>query len=400
MPFNDLDEHAITHILSWCNVHTVISFTRLVEEIKRVVVGPKTWSPCSSSARLKRQLLVRIDQPGYMNIRGSVSVLPGGRYFTIDDWVGGKFGVWEVETERCLWNGPPKVSFPTFEMKDGGKTVFGIFFVHRYHRTVQIARINLLSGDSNDIFSLPLPGHLHDMTQPVLSGDFFAHNVRIGFDGVNPGRPAALLVVNWRKEMYAFIDCAFPLTARPGFYHSIALIWRPINNPESFWSRFAPQEGLPILCARLELDGSPLRDAKDVELAVYASPLHRFVRGALRRGPAIAIRSALFSYYFAQSTPRERGPTWVPLSVVPAAYFPRGPPPLTYSGYGIDKIRTHTVFVDARLERDGRVSKVARQVIPCQIAYAQLALGTYSAAVPDLRASPALGPSLRISYYD
>lgn len=100
--------------------------SELIDEVKRVVVGPKTWAVTSADPpTLSRQVLVPFEHPE--NPRGSDIILPGGRYFAMGGDHTQNLGIWEVATGQCVWNGPSNVGSPAFQMIEGGNGVYVIF---------------------------------------------------------------------------------------------------------------------------------------------------------------------------------------------------------------------------------------------------------------------------------
>jgi hypothetical protein len=98
----------------------------LIDEVKRIVMGPQTWSPASGSCKhsgptLRRRSVIAFDYPR-AGAHTVFSVLPGGRYFAMTDrW--NDSGIWEIATGRCLWTHPQHVSGCSFDMVDGGSAV-------------------------------------------------------------------------------------------------------------------------------------------------------------------------------------------------------------------------------------------------------------------------------------
>jgi hypothetical protein len=210
-----------------------------------------------------------------------------------------------------------------------------------------------------------------------------------------------------------------------------SLTWRPIADLSTFWDRVIPQKGSPVICARLVLGDSPRCDARTTTLAVHRCPLHRdafkvtlyafvrlrgqwtrhdwirhanglprWMRRMLRLPPPqyvppFTFPCMLFSYRFTPTggSGESSGFTWRPLSTDRAP--PIWKPTLTYSGYCVDRsCFFKATILDARLTRDGVVSKRDREVLPQQNTHTTPALGRYSAAVPELHQH-----SLTISYY-
>ncbi|KAJ6477212.1 hypothetical protein DFH09DRAFT_436465 [Mycena vulgaris] len=260
MLFHDLNEHVLAEILARCDIYTVLSFTRvnkycrhlalahkqlwislirdlecrglldlppaanmqeyttvdLIDEVKRVVQGPKTWSPAYPSPPvLQRETIVRFEQPRGGN-RTSFSVLPGGRYFALTDrWTA--LEVWELATGRCVWTHPHSISCWSFDMVDGGDVAFMVCHVHNpsYNAAIEVIRLDLHTGQSSDIIRIPLPG-MRNSSLATLRGDFFAISLNIQLPS------AQLLIVNWRAETYALLR--FPPFFMVNFFDGFQLL--------------------------------------------------------------------------------------------------------------------------------------------------------------------------------
>ncbi|KAJ7191950.1 hypothetical protein GGX14DRAFT_480757 [Mycena pura] len=145
-----LDQDVLFDILLLCDIYTVITFTRvnsyyrrlalvdlpadedfetyttgdLIEEVKRVVVGPRAWAPDGKScATIRRRTVVHLGKP--KNTYGKVSLLPGGRYILASSWL--EDGVWEVSTGRFVWGPQDACDRIHVDMLDGGDVAH---FIH------------------------------------------------------------------------------------------------------------------------------------------------------------------------------------------------------------------------------------------------------------------------------
>ncbi|KAJ7474365.1 hypothetical protein B0H11DRAFT_1331946 [Mycena galericulata] len=252
MHFYDLNEHVLAELLSYCDVYGVLCFTRvnkfcrqialskqlwiilvsdlesrglrdadpneelqlctqgdLVDMVKRVVVGPTTWSPtCSTGPKLQREVVVRFDKP--IGSRASVRLLPGGKYFVLyDSW--DNSGIWEVSTGRCIWTHPHRIRSWVVDTICDTHLAFVICRAYSasYERAVQIIQVDLLTGHSNDAFYLPLPSDVYDISDPILLGNFFVMSLRTDHTSPVSG---LLLIVDWRAQKYALVESPPSLT--------------------------------------------------------------------------------------------------------------------------------------------------------------------------------------------
>ncbi|KAJ7098867.1 hypothetical protein C8R44DRAFT_988701 [Mycena epipterygia] len=267
-----------------------LSTDELVDEVKRGVVGPRTWSPTSSTLpTVDRQITVHELPDGH--------VLPDGRHIVSYNRTdaGGAFykGVecWEVKTGRRLWGwAAPNylVYVATFDIRRGGsEAVVSVVNAMHEHNHIIIFQVDLETGDSHDVFHLPIDTAFPPRVQ--ISGDFFT---------CQSEWPSIVALVNWRTGRfivfgvsdnqdtalfpghivlgYSVSGSVFSHTDHVRMYSiaSFHRIWRPISD----FNLNTPSDITRIGSVVINLAGNnvvrvnPWRHR--VEISVAESPLH------------------------------------------------------------------------------------------------------------------------------
>ncbi|KAJ7189115.1 hypothetical protein C8R46DRAFT_1056638 [Mycena filopes] len=165
----------------------------LVDEIRRVAVGPQTWSTHSGRApMLARDFIVPA-----VCVFGEAELLPGGKHCIflgaeVANGIGRR-GVkcWDIHTGRLVWDWPrPNVLVSDVQVDyiDGGsKMAVLIRYVEAGAYAVVVMEADLVAGTLEEIFGMPLFAR-----GPQLCGDFFISDL-------SPvGWIQDILLVNWR----------------------------------------------------------------------------------------------------------------------------------------------------------------------------------------------------------
>ncbi|KAJ7505094.1 hypothetical protein B0H11DRAFT_2343536 [Mycena galericulata] len=267
----------------------------LIDEVKRVVVGPKTWSPAwSGETKHPRQTVIPLAE--VLTRDAHVELLPAGRYFAghqkrrlefYDTIAGRRVYVLNCAQFERFWHWG-------FEMMDGDDLhgVMSSFGTEDGTRAIEVFGLNLLSGHLDNLLRSQLPANLGVLTPPTIVGNFFVVSLEIQTQGL-------IMLVNWRTEEYVFLNCPplYPIHMSalvPGHLvithrdpkrsnqqyvlvyalSSFGPFWRPIAEM-SVWHRIYPRDVSPLVRQGLEFRNIPVRDAKFVYLRVLESPLRR-----------------------------------------------------------------------------------------------------------------------------
>ncbi|KAJ7123273.1 hypothetical protein C8R43DRAFT_43686 [Mycena crocata] len=274
MSFHNLDEDILTHILTCSDVYTVLQVGRvnkllhaltllkeiwlamihdlafrgivdlppadllcscttsdLMDEVKRTVLGPKTWSPLSTSpSTIARQHAIHPPvhppwlPPGFWP---RMRLLPGGKYIVIDRE--GRFlEIRSIEHWNCVWMYHSLTEFVwSIDVQDGYTTAFVLVSYKRFTFDwvcgVKIIRVALDTGEETPLFEQLLP--CKHIWKPIVHGNFFLVLFRTTrFKGV-------IMLVNWRTRAHAVFERVQHTNLEAGLLPNHIIIVSP--NPPS-----------------------------------------------------------------------------------------------------------------------------------------------------------------------
>ncbi|KAF7349051.1 hypothetical protein MVEN_01426800 [Mycena venus] len=158
--------------------------TDLLAEVKRAVMGPKTWSPTSSvPPTIARQRSVPLNESSRRF--GAFKILPGGEYVALKDNSG--LEIWAITPPKRIWtwHSTSERFQYAVELRDGGKTASLLICSSEpalQLEHVEIIEVDLTTGD----WCLVFP-----------HGKFFVLTLSL-FDS----EQVAFLLVNWSTEEY------------------------------------------------------------------------------------------------------------------------------------------------------------------------------------------------------
>ncbi|KAJ7642549.1 hypothetical protein B0H17DRAFT_1104992 [Mycena rosella] len=261
----------------------------LIRDVKRLVLGPETWSPAwTEDPVLRRQTIPRDHD--------SVRLVCGAKYFVLQDPAGLTF--FHATSGKQLWKHThPNIRAWALDGEATGPTltlVLTSFFQLR--GAVHILRVDLVRGESEVMTRFtPPPFVWLGGLRPGLVENFFALVVQtpaIARTG------AAVLFVDWRAEKYVFSNCGHghpsTLSLVPGHliicrvdhetltqqlllvytFESFAACWEPINGPNT-WDRTPnARNASTIVCERLQFEDIPIHQCRFANLVVHENPLH------------------------------------------------------------------------------------------------------------------------------
>ncbi|KAF7325566.1 hypothetical protein MKEN_00406100 [Mycena kentingensis (nom. inval.)] len=428
-----LDEDVLEEILRCCDVHTVLTFSSvstncrrialrkhlwlalaqdlvakgildcwiletlgthtaadMVEEVRLVVQGPRTWSPKHfGDPQVRRSRRVTIDRPAVAAAYKEVALLPGGRYATVYGWL--PDGLWD------LWEG----------RQHGGETANVLHIcTHAGPPRMTVSDVHLQRGESGVPCHFALPERATNIEETLFAGDYA---LVVLF--------AAIVVVNWRTKHSTMIPTS---TTRPCVKliptHLIytverdnaswidvvtlnSLEWRKITG-EALDIRTPPRAVAPAVSHLLDLppdchhyclnvDPHPLR-RDTFRIAFYSSSSGfsrdlNWAQNCLMSWFRTAYRGPLLSQFNLDTGVEPC--TSVPLAPRPAGlcqcYGPR-----TFSGYSMQDVDVLglrmrgccKLVVDTRLVRDGVHFKPHERRI--------LGLGSYSTSAENVDLTP------------
>ncbi|KAJ6479929.1 hypothetical protein C8R47DRAFT_1136423 [Mycena vitilis] len=209
------------------NTLETMSTEELVGEVRRVVAGPKTWSPASSiRPTLQRKLSLRLDTP-VLDWR-LPRLLPGGTYMVVfvpgPDHLISSVEYWEVHTGRRVWKwGRANCTVLREESEVRGAKIV-VFIVYAGDDAPQthhalIVEVDMASGESVEFPGLPINPMLYPDSQ--LCGDFLILHVF---------RRITLLLLDWRTEE-CFVFDAERIVAYALFPEHLLLAYSTQSDP-------------------------------------------------------------------------------------------------------------------------------------------------------------------------
>ncbi|KAJ6501208.1 hypothetical protein C8R47DRAFT_259646 [Mycena vitilis] len=242
--FQHLDEDVLVVVLTNCDVHTVLSASRvnkqirtlalskhvwlaivedliarcfidsfsdpnlhkysaaeLREMVKRAVCGPSTWANactgCTPVAHHKISVQSRCIAAGPGNWSTYVKLLPGGQFFTLENY-NGRLECWGIESGRCIWSYSEKrrTTYAVDILDDGYSARF--LLPGSSERTFKIVEVNLLTGIAKEVFQTPPETEICGwwmVRDAAISGDYLMLTVHIDDSW-------AVLLINWKDCVY------------------------------------------------------------------------------------------------------------------------------------------------------------------------------------------------------
>ncbi|KAJ7240514.1 hypothetical protein C8J57DRAFT_1727068 [Mycena rebaudengoi] len=141
----------------------------LIEEVKKLVMGPRTWSRRSRTPPTVLRH-IKISPPRSDLLLSRLELLPGGKYLAaIHDT---RIELWHAATSTLIWRLPARWPVCTFELLECADTALFAFEASESRGTVKVLSIDLSSGESTDVFAVELPdGTLLD-DRPMLCDGF------------------------------------------------------------------------------------------------------------------------------------------------------------------------------------------------------------------------------------
>ncbi|KAJ6536446.1 hypothetical protein DFH09DRAFT_1179012 [Mycena vulgaris] len=491
MFFHDLHDDVLAEILSSCDVYTALCIARvnkhfraialakqlwisllrdleyrgmtdvapgedfatytthdLIEEVKRIVVGPKTWSPAwSAPTLLKRQSVVpfeRESSTGTLDIR----LLPGGRYFAVHQQASLKF--FDVATGKSAWSytHPHSIHSWSIDMSAGICTAVVVMVcpdTAQNINAVEVVEVNLKCGQADILARCPLPTNTSYLSLLLILGDLFAISLERTYQAPYDDAPGLVLLVNWRSNEYVLLvlNCSRPVRGHTGIVlvpnhlgmtheesdtHTQMLLVYNIASFTPFWrplSEISLRNGVssrllaPIAYERLAPDKIPISHCQFIDLTAYASPLRsdtyefrlhtvdriprpqkRTFAGLIRRGlgrdlqdtPPDIRRSLLFSYRLNLSGSSSGLSPWRFLSSerIHGRIRARS---LSFSRYCLHRMPQMIMITDALVKREDDEDGRPREIMLHSHVQTARYLSPYSSGVVSLTAH-----SLTVSY--
>ncbi|KAJ7246466.1 hypothetical protein C8J57DRAFT_1360540 [Mycena rebaudengoi] len=176
---------------------TDYSIAELIEEVKRVVLGPKTWSDESSVAPVvsrELQILRTFTEFLFPHFR----LLRGGKYLLVEVASHIELQLWDVTACAVVWSlQGGSLERSQVEVIDEDTAIF--VGLESSYRLVRVIQITLSTGDSSELFRVEAPPDTFWEHYLAVSGEFYMCVLAVS------GRPRHLVIGNWRTETTAVL---------------------------------------------------------------------------------------------------------------------------------------------------------------------------------------------------
>ncbi|KAJ6564694.1 hypothetical protein B0H19DRAFT_1259112 [Mycena capillaripes] len=175
------------------------SSAELLEHLKRVVNGPRTWTSTDTlAATPSATVVVPANVSKSQGYRGDskVKLVNGGRQIVVVHRAAVQ--IWDVRTKRQLWSRPVfALSFDCDPRNSEDNIALAMTLTDRL--TVEIAQIDMQLGETQ-IFNLQLPA-FHADADPIISGNLLVVHMRVNAIG-----GYETLVVDWLTSRYVLLS--------------------------------------------------------------------------------------------------------------------------------------------------------------------------------------------------
>ncbi|KAJ7240521.1 hypothetical protein C8J57DRAFT_1478147 [Mycena rebaudengoi] len=244
----------------------------LIEEVKKLVIGPRTWSRRRS--RIPPTVLrhIKISPPRSYDLLNSLELLPGGKYLAAI--YNTRIELWSVVTCVVIWCLQAGWELYTIELLEYADTALIAFETPESCGTVKVLSIDLSSGESTEVFAIDLPEGTTLFNAPMLCDGFLLCELQ-----------GNLYLLVHCHENQAVVLQDFPRTRYYFWEHSMKLLPGHIV----FTGSDAPHSNRVHVCALVSLSGM-WRPATSVWL------LEDSVN--LRDIPAVATQELPFSDFY------------------------------------------------------------------------------------------------------
>ncbi|KAJ7220974.1 hypothetical protein C8J57DRAFT_1482519 [Mycena rebaudengoi] len=166
------------------------STAQLIEEVKRLVVGPKTWSRPSASTVSRKISIPRSTIE--IGRRPELKLLPGGTYLAVIYLDGAQ--LLHVPSQTVIWRlQSDDFGHPLFELSDDDTSA--LFLSTDAAHRIKLIGIDLKTGDATELFTSEVPGDTALMGGPVISGQFIIYDL-----AQSPWTHRYFVLANWRTD--------------------------------------------------------------------------------------------------------------------------------------------------------------------------------------------------------
>ncbi|KAJ7796081.1 hypothetical protein B0H14DRAFT_2916693 [Mycena olivaceomarginata] len=172
-------------------VATNHSAAELIDHVKRVVQGPRSWRP---TTKFVLPVNVRKSQ-GYQG-DSKVKLVNGGRFVVVSHRAGVE--IWDVETKRQLWSRPVFAHTFSVDPRDSGTTItLAMTLSDRF--TLQVVQIDKVFGEIQEFTQLLPRPYAH--AAPIICGSLLIAHMRLNALG-----GYETIIIDWPTRRYILLD--------------------------------------------------------------------------------------------------------------------------------------------------------------------------------------------------
>ncbi|KAJ7276865.1 hypothetical protein C8J57DRAFT_1310594 [Mycena rebaudengoi] len=288
------------HLLDLPPRDTLLRFstTQLVEEVKRAVLGPRTWAADSSSApTVRRKIHVSISGPS------KPTLLSGDKHLLVQCGTGCE--IWDIVEGRRIWarDGIVRDKVVAQPVHDGtellivlctGQPRFPEFLKPPdYHLVIQVSLLDLKTNLESQMPPIQLPRTCGEFSEAMIAGDMWCANIYRYAPNGDLQIDVGTLIVNWKKAVFVLLHYSVPLLhknilcghllalAEAGTISKVLLYpsasfdphWEPLDSIVLARATCSPARIKPVLSQRVEYPDLP--GFRTPRMSVHECPLRR-----------------------------------------------------------------------------------------------------------------------------
>ncbi|KAJ7240517.1 hypothetical protein C8J57DRAFT_1727071 [Mycena rebaudengoi] len=302
----------------------------LIEEVKKLVIGPRTWSRRSRSPpTILRHIKISPSHNILSNSLRNLELLPGGKYLAaIHDT---RIELWHVATCALIWCLQAGLKLYTIELLEYVDTVLFAFEASESRGTVKVLSIDPSSGESTEVFAIDLPDGTLLAERPMLCDGFLLCELR----GNLYIRGSLYLLVHWHENQAVILrDFAQPyvwansMKLLPGHIvfadsdapHNIRIYVCALVSLSGMWQ---PATSARLLEASIDLGDVPAVATQELPFINFHRAMMRLYKSPLRHDVY-----KLIVYHIVDvehPAPRRHSLKWIRDALIKRNSPPRGP---------------------------------------------------------------------------
>ncbi|KAJ7276872.1 hypothetical protein C8J57DRAFT_1584279 [Mycena rebaudengoi] len=279
------------------------STMQLMEEVKRAVLGPRTWAPNSSSApTIRRKIHVSMSGPS------RPTLLSGDKHLLVQRGTGCE--IWDITEGHQIWahDGIVRRNFKVVAqpVHDGTQLLIvlctgqpqlwevRLLTPPNYHIVIEVFLLDLKTSLESPMPPIQLPRTCSAFSDPMIAGDMWCANIQWFPPNGDPRIYGGALLVNWRKAVFVLLHypvqllhknilCGHLLALEQGGTKSSVLLylsasfdphWKPLDSIMLARATRSPVRIEPIILLQ-QVEYPDLPGFRTPRMSVHDCPLHR-----------------------------------------------------------------------------------------------------------------------------